>query len=382
VCLICTSLPHPLLTVRSGTCIARFFTRSIYGAPRAAVVAEHEVACGRRMQVDFDFSLIKLDELLRSFWAAMPGILLALFVFVVFYIFARAIGWAIRRTTERRGRGRNLGIVVGRLGQGAVLLVGLLVALSVALPTFQPGDVVQLLGIGSVAIGFAFRDILQNFLAGILLLLTQPFKIGDQIIAGDHEGTVEDIQTRATFILTYDGRRIVIPNATLFTEKVIVNTAFEQRRMEYDFGIGYGDNVEAAKEVILEAIRGAGEVSAEPPPEVLVMELGPSSVQLRARWWIRPPRRADALDARDRVLQAVKQQLDKHGIDLPFPTRQILFHDQTEETDGDRARQREGWPAAPEGEAPEARTVARAVSKLAQANSEDRCSGKGKENSR
>jgi len=334
------------------------------------------------MQVDFDFSLIKLDELLRSFWAAMPGILLALFVFVVFYIFARAIGWAIRRTTERRGRGRNLGIVVGRLGQGAVLLVGLLVALSVALPTFQPGDVVQLLGIGSVAIGFAFRDILQNFLAGILLLLTQPFKIGDQIIAGDHEGTVEDIQTRATFIMTYDGRRIVIPNATLFTEKVIVNTAFEQRRMEYDFGIGYGDNVEAAKEVILEAIRGAGEVSAEPPPEVLVMELGPSSVQLRARWWIRPPRRADALDARDRVLQAVKQQLDKHGIDLPFPTRQILFHDQTEETDGDRARQREGWPAAPEGEAPEARTVARAVSKLAQANSEDRCSGKGKENSR
>ena len=314
------------------------------------------------MTPDFDFSLIRLDELLRSFWAAMPGFLLAIVVFALFYLTGRVIGWVIRRATESRGRGRNLGIVVGRLGHGIVLLIGLLVALSVALPTFQPGDVVQLLGIGSVAIGFAFRDILQNFLAGILLLLTQPFKIGDQIVAGNHEGTVEDIQTRATFIRTYDGRRIVIPNATLFTEKVIVNTAFEQRRIEYDFGIGYGDNIDEAKALILEAIRDAGDVSAEPPPEVLVMELAPSNVQLRARWWIRPPRRADALDARDRVLQAVKQQLGEHGIDLPFPTHQVLFHDQTDETDGDRARQREGWPAGRALTIPRAFNVARAVS--------------------
>lgn len=120
----------------------------------------------------------------------------------------------------------------------AVLFIGLLVALSVALPTFQPGDVVPVLGISSVAIGFAFRDILQNFLAGILLLLTQPFRVGDQIAADAYEGTVEDIQTRATFIRTYDGRRVVIPNA-VFTDTVVVNTAFEHRRLEFDVGIGY-----------------------------------------------------------------------------------------------------------------------------------------------
>ena len=87
----------------------------------------------------------------------------------------------------------------------------------------------QVLGIGSVAIGFAFRDILQNFLAGILLLVTQPFRIGDQIVASNYEGTVEDIQTRATFIRTYDGRHVVVPNADLFTDTVVVNTAFEHR---------------------------------------------------------------------------------------------------------------------------------------------------------
>jgi small-conductance mechanosensitive channel len=247
--------------------------------------------------------------------------------------------------------------------------------LSVALPTFKTGDVVQLLGIGSVAIGFAFRDILQNFLAGILLLLTQPFRIGDQIISAGHEGTVDDIQTRATLITTYDGRRIVSPNATLFTEKVTVNTAFSRRRLEYDIGIGYGDDIERAKEIMLDAMRRIDGVLPQPAPEVLVMELGPSSVSLRARWWIQPPRRADALDARDKVLSAVKTALTEHGIDLPFPTRQILFHDQTEETDGDRGRQREGWPGGRDRRGPRARSIAGAISTAAKTPAEEDCDG-------
>jgi small-conductance mechanosensitive channel len=232
-----------------------------------------------------------------------------------------------------------------------VIVVGLLVAAAVALPTFRPGDVIQVLGIGSVAIGFAFRDILQNFLAGILLLLTRPFRIGDQIVAGQLEGTVEDIQTRATFLKTYDGRRVVIPNAELFTNKVVVNTAFDKRRIEYDVGVGYGDDIDLARRVMVEAMRDCEGVLDEPPPEALVMEFAPSSVNIRARWWVSPPRIRDALDSRDEVLAAIKKKLNAHGIDLPMPTQQILFHDQTEETDGDRRRQREGWPAGP-GEVP------------------------------
>jgi small conductance mechanosensitive channel len=110
---------------------------------------------------------------------------------------------------------------------------------------FQAGDLIQLLGISGVAIGFAFRDILQNFLAGILILLTEPFQIDDQIVFKGFEGTVENIETRATTIRTYDGRRIVIPNSELFTNSVTVNTAFDNRRLEYDVGIGYGDDIRA-----------------------------------------------------------------------------------------------------------------------------------------
>ena len=306
----------------------------------------------------------RLQLMAQNFGAALPSIGLALFTFIVFYIGGRIAKSLVRRATERRGHLRGAGIAMGRLAQGLVLLMGILVALSVALPTFKPGDIIELLGIGSVAIGFAFRDILQNFLAGILILLTRPFRIGDQIVTSTYEGTVEDIQTRATFIRTYDGRRVVIPNANLFTEKVVVNTAFDERRIEYDIGIGYGDDPEEAKRLVLEAMRETAGVLDEPAPDALVMELAPSNVMVRARWWIRPPRRADALDAKDSVLTAIRKKLKENGIDTPFPTQQILFHDQTEETDGDRSRQREGWPAGRE-EPPRPAGTARKIAEAA-----------------
>jgi small-conductance mechanosensitive channel len=163
-----------------------------------------------------------------------------------------------------------------------------------------------------------------------------------------------------TFIRTYDGRRIIIPNADLFTNTVTVNTAYAFRRVEYDVGIGYGDSIDKARRTILDALGTLEEVEEHPEPEVIVYELADYSIVLRVRWWIRPPRRSDAIDTRNRVLSALRQALLDAGIDLPFPTHQILFHDQTEVTDGDRRRQREGWPAGP-GEVPEAYRIADAV---------------------
>ena len=107
-----------------------------------------------------------------------------------------------------------------------------------------------------MAIGFAFRDILENFLSGIILLLTEPFRINDQIVVGDFEGTVEDIQIRATAIRTYNNRRVVIPNPQVFTNPVIVNTAFQRRRIDFEFTIGTSDDVPAAKAAIVHAISG------------------------------------------------------------------------------------------------------------------------------
>jgi small-conductance mechanosensitive channel len=296
--------------------------------------------------MDFSIAWRSVRQIIDGFVARLPYLALALVVFVLFYLLAKGIKRLVQRFTTTHRRHRNLGLVLGRLSQGLIILVGALVALVIVIPGFRPGQLVELLGISSVAIGFAFRDILQNFLAGILILLTEPFRIGDQIVVNDYEGTVEDIQTRATMITTYDGRRVVIPNAELFTNSVTVNTAFNKRRLQYDVGIGYGDDVEQARALILDVLHSMEGVLPEPAPQALVVDLADYSVKIRALWWIEPPQRMEVLMAQDKVIAAIKQKLYvEAGIDLPYPTRQILFHDQTEETDGDRARQREGWPA-------------------------------------
>jgi small-conductance mechanosensitive channel len=291
----------------------------------------------------------KLEDIGRQTYGRAPDLLVALGVFLAFLLVAWAISRLVRGFTRKERKHQNLARALGRLASGVTMIVGLLVASVVAFENFTPSKMIELLGLGSVAVGFAFRDVLQNYLAGILLLLTEPFRIGDQIIFGGYEGTVEDIQARATFVRTYDGRRVVIPNGELFTSSVLVNTAFEKRRLEYDVEIGYGDDVDAAKRLILEAIGECEAVVNVPPPDVLTYELAESGLRIRARWWVEPPQKRDTLESRDQVLSAVKRKLQANGIDLPFPTTQVLFHDQTEETDGDRRRQREGWPAGREG---------------------------------
>lgn len=306
-----------------------------------------------------------VQSMINGFIALLPNIVLGLIVFILFLFIASKIKLLVKRLTRNRRSARNLGLVLGRLAQGVTVLIGLFIALSILIPSFKVSDLVQLLGISGVAIGFAFRDILQNFLAGILILLTEPFQIDDQIVFKGFEGTVENIQTRATTIRTYDGRRIVIPNSELFTNSVTVNTAFDNRRLEYDVGIGYGDDIDQAKQLMLDAMHSVEEVLKDPAPDVLAMELAGSTVNIRVRWWINPPRRADDLTSRDKVISAIKKTLVANGIDLPFQTQQILFHDQTEQTDGNRSRQREGWPSG-KGEVPKPHRITDSLSLIAQ----------------
>ncbi len=292
--------------------------------------------------------------------ALLPNLVIGLVVIILFWFIGGLVRRIVRKQTKDKGT-RNVGLVVGRLARGVLIILGFLIAATIIFPSFNPADALATLGIGGVAIGFAFKDILQNFLAGILILLTEPFQLDDQIIFKDYEGTVEHIETRATTIRTYDGRRVVIPNAELFTNAVTVNTAYDRRRLQYDIGIGYGDDIAKAKAIILDVLSRRDDVLKDPNPEALVVDLAGSSINIRARWWIDPPRRADAVASMDWVLENVCNELVAAGIDLPFPTQQILFHDQTEETDGNRDKQREGWPTSPDQESPRALNLSRSM---------------------
>lgn len=297
-------------------------------------------------EVDANPALIfdKLDAWLDGLLKLLPNIAVAVVVLIVFWLIAKGAAALVRRSAKRRDR-PSLAEVGGSLIQWAIVIFGLMLAITIVAPSVTPGSLFAGLGVSSVAIGFAFKDILQNMLAGILILLRQPFEVGDQIVSGGHEGTVERIETRATLIKTYDGRRVVIPNADIYTDSVVVNTAFDKRRSEYDIGIGCNDDWDEARKIMEETCAGVEGVLDDPAPETIPIALGDFANVVRLRWWTKPER-ADQIHTFGEVLQAVYIALDKAGIDMPYPTQVHLFHDQTEETDGIRSKQREGWPSS------------------------------------
>jgi small conductance mechanosensitive channel len=261
------------------------------------------------VNLDFAAAGAALHDMALRAAERAPYVAIALVVFALFYFAGRLVKRLLVAFAERTHRRHNLGLVLGRLGHAATAFFGLLVAMVIALPGFTPGQLVSVLGISSVAVGFAFRDILQNFLAGILLLLAEPFRIGDQVRTGEYEGTVEDIQTRATMIRTYDGRRIVIPNATLFVNPVTVNTAFTKRRLEHDFPFKIGEDVERAKALLLGALRGVADVLREPAADAVVVDFTDTSLKIRLRWWIEPPSQYELRNGLDAVLANVNERL-------------------------------------------------------------------------
>ncbi|GAB3686116.1 mechanosensitive ion channel family protein [Salinisphaera aquimarina] len=320
----------------------------------------------QQVDLNLGMALQRIDSWLDGGVRLLPNIAVAIVLMIVFFGLALLARRMVIGTATRRQRD-NLGDVLGGFVKWAVLLTGFLLAVTVVVPTLHPGDIIAGLGVSSIAIGFAFKDILQNWLAGLLILLRQPFEVRDQIEVNGYEGTVERIETRATIIRTYDGQVAVIPNSDIYTNAVLVKTAHEKRRSQYDIGVGYGDNVDEACEIIRQAILRVADVEADPAPEALPWDLAASWVTIRARWWTNS-RRADVVKVHSQVIREMKQALDDAHIDMPYDTKVHLFHDQTEAYDGDRANQREGWPSPAQGETPAPRWRAEAEQRTPASN--------------
>ncbi|WP_411826815.1 mechanosensitive ion channel family protein [Luteolibacter sp. AS25] len=302
----------------------------------------------QKVDLDPGIALEKIDKWVDGVTRLLPNLIVAIVLFAIIWFASALVKRTLHKQFDKHGR-ENLGAVLGGFAKWAILVIGFLLCATIVIPSMKPGDLIAGLGISSVAIGFAFKDILQNWLAGLLILLRQPFQINDQISVNGHEGTVERIETRATIIKTYDGQRIVVPNSDIYTNSVLVRTAHDVRRSEYDIGIGYGDDVETACSVIERVLAGVEGVEADPAPEALPWDLAASWVTVRARWWT-DSRRTNVAHVHSRIIMAVKRALDEERIDMPFDTQVHLFHDQTESDDGIRGSQREGWPNGKEKE--------------------------------
>ncbi|MGO2124850.1 mechanosensitive ion channel family protein [Psychrobacter sp.] len=267
------------------------------------------------------------NEIFVSFLERIPYFVASIIVVFIFWFLSIAFKQVVYKILGRRRRHQNLVKVFQRVGGALIIFIGIMIAMVITVPDFTPAKLIGALGIGSVAIGFAFKDIFQNLLSGILLLISEPFRIGDQIVSGEYEGTVEDIKIRATTIKTYDGRQVVIPNSDLYTSALTVNTAYKQRRLQLAVGIGYENDIEAAKAEILQALDRSDSVSKKAQPSVIATGFGDSSIDLMVRWFIEDGTQANKVASTHQVFVEIKSAFDAAGINIPFPIRTIDLSD-------------------------------------------------------
>ncbi|MGJ8617091.1 MAG: mechanosensitive ion channel family protein [Sulfitobacter sp.] len=269
----------------------------------------------------------QLEGYATGFWKLLPQLILAV-VFVIFvWGVIKLIQWILPRSLRRAHMRRALVDVIMMLITVSLWLFGILVAITIAFPTITPGKALTALGVGGVAIGFAFKDVFENFLAGILLLLREPFSIEDYIDCEDIEGQVEKITIRDTHIRQTDGQLVVAPNAMFFKNPVTIRTARDVRRTTIICGVAYGEDVDTARDVIADAVRSVDAVRDDVRDvEVFAQEFADSSINFEVTWWT-GSRPIDIRSSRDQVVSAVKRALDEAGIEIPFPYRTLTFNE-------------------------------------------------------
>jgi len=234
-----------------------------------------------------------------------------------------------RRTTERIVGARADQLVarlLGRFVAFGIFAVGFIYALNQIGVSIAP--LLGVLGLAGLALAFAFQDILENLIAGILMSLRRPITTGDQVSTGGFSGTVEDISLRAVEMKTYAGERVFIPNATVWKEPIVNHTLLGTRRTTLEVGVNYDSDLEQATSVILAAVRSVGGVKNEPGPEAFVYGFGTSSIDIAARFW-HDAQRSVEWRVRDAAAKAIKAALDDAGIGIPFPQQVVHFADKT-----------------------------------------------------
>ena len=240
-------------------------------------------------------------------------------IIVVAFVASRAVKFILKRFLASRWDSAVVDLMARLIGY-AIVAFGVIYALEQL--GVQIGPLLGALGIVGIALAFALQDILENFVAGLLLQIRRPFSYGDQISSGDIEGTVESIDARSVTVLTPDGETVYLPSSQVITDAIYNHTERGRRRSSVAIGVAYGSDLDLVKSTFAEAVDGLDAISARPEPEVLFTGFGDSSVDFVVRFW-HPPSIADSWKARDAVGLALDKAANEAGIEIPFPQRVI-----------------------------------------------------------
>jgi small conductance mechanosensitive channel len=259
------------------------------------------------------------DQLSRNVVAALPNILTAVLILVVSLYLARLVSRLLSRILKKREADPEVTLLLAQITRWSIIVIGVITALQ---RFFDVTAFLAGLGILGFSIGFALQNILQNFAAGVILLIQQPFNIGDAIEVNAYGGTVLVINLRTTEMRTWDGRIVIIPNADVLSNPITNYTRAQRRRIELPVGVSYNSDPATTRQAILEALPGIPGFVKEPEPIVVFHTFAGSSIDLSAYFWI-DTSKTNSFAAKDSALELIKAALEKKGIEIPFPIRTV-----------------------------------------------------------
>ncbi len=257
--------------------------------------------------------------------ANLPNFAAAVLVVVGFWLLARLARSLAGRLLGRVSDHANLNRLLATLGYGAVLATGLFVALGILNLDKTVTSLLAGVGIIGLALGFAFQDTAENFIAGILLSVRRPFADHDIIETNGHMGTVERITLRTTVLRTFAGQIVHVPNSEVFQNPVVNFSRTGTRRVEIAVGVSYDDDLEEAKRIAVEAVEQIESRDRSRDVELFYEEFGGSSINFKVRFWIDFAKQVEYLAARSEGIMRIKRAFDENGISIPFPIRTLDF---------------------------------------------------------
>jgi small conductance mechanosensitive channel len=271
----------------------------------------------------YDVALQSINNLINSIVERLPYIVAGILVLLLFWLLAGLIKRIFWATSKRTRLDSRLRILFSRLIGVVVFILGIFTAFTVIIPSFRFGDLIAGLGFTSFVIGFATKDILNNLFSGVLILLQQPFKIGDYIFVKSIEGKVEYIGVRATRLKKDDGEIVLIPNGEMYSNALTIRGAGAGRRMKLKISVGYETDIDHVKAVIIAALKNLEGVENEPLSKVVVTDLTSDGADLSVYFWVNTDKNSAQL-VFDTVASGIKKAVDEAGIELYPPNTVIM----------------------------------------------------------
>jgi small conductance mechanosensitive channel len=266
-----------------------------------------------------------LSQFFENMLAEIPNVFTALLIFVGSLYLAKLLSNLLQSVLKRREADPEVTMLLGKITRWSIIVAGIITALQ---RFFDVTAFLAGLGIIGFTIGFALQNIMQNFASGVILLIEQPFDVGDSVELNGFGGTALNINLRTTEMRTFEGLIVMIPNADVLSNTITNYTRADRRRIELPVGVAYGSDPALARQIVLEAIKNVPGFLGDPEPMVVFHTFSGSSLDMSAYFWI-DTSVTNPLAARDSALELIKAALDKHGIEIPFPITTVYMQSES-----------------------------------------------------